>query len=70
MNTQVHPLEHDTSEAARFAVQSHPSTRAEYRRLVEKLTGHLPTWAARKKPGRKPNAERSPLSVAIGGAAE
>jgi hypothetical protein len=56
-----HPLEHNSSEQAYFAgtlTRSGDGAHAAYRRAVEVLTGSLPTWASRAKPGRKPGAHR------------
>ncbi|MBV8271092.1 MAG: hypothetical protein JO067_02345 [Cupriavidus sp.] len=70
-NTNTHPLENDSSEREYFErISQHSNAVGQYRRLTEKLTGYLPTWAARKKPGRKSNAERPALGGTIGGAAE
>lgn len=69
-NTSAHPLEDDDSERAYFEGTTDTHARATYRRAVLRLTGHLPSWAARKKPGRKSNAERSALGEIMGGAAE
>ena len=51
----THPLEHNKQESA-YAAQlkrNDPTALAAYRRAVEALTGGLPTWAMRGKPGRK-----------------
>jgi len=66
-DTNIHPLEHDISERAYFErISEHRNAVGQYRRLTEKLTGYLPTWAARKKPGRKSNAERATLDKGAG----
>lgn len=54
MNAILHPLEHDGGERNRFEGFTNANARAEYRRVVAKLTGGLPSWAERKRPGRKP----------------
>lgn len=63
-NTKTHPLENDASEREYFErISQHSNAVGQYRRLTEKLTGYLPTWAARKTPGRKSSAERPTLDV-------
>jgi hypothetical protein len=52
-----HPLEHNAIERQFFTETLQRTSRTSpgaYRRAVEALTGHLPTWARRAKPGRKP----------------
>jgi len=57
----VHVLENDMHERKRFHGLSHPAVRAEYRRLCERLTGSLPSFAQRKPAGRpKQQAARQP----------
>jgi hypothetical protein len=51
MNT-LNPLEFDTVERDRFERLTHSNEKAQWRRLIEKLTGGLPTYARRGKPGR------------------
>lgn len=52
--TTNHPLENDAAERKRFENTVNANVRAEYRRVVEKLTNGLPSWAERKRAGRKP----------------
>jgi len=54
--TNTHPLEVDTRERAFFEGTVSSNARATYRRAVLRLTGSLPTWAERKRAGRKPTA--------------
>lgn len=56
----LHPLESNENERfyALSLKRSNPTAIAAYRRAVEVLTGSLPTWASRAKPGRKPGAQR------------
>ncbi|MDB0528270.1 hypothetical protein LBW56_16405 [Ralstonia solanacearum] len=56
MNAILHPLELDASERSHFESTVNANVRAEYRRVVAKLTGGLPSWAERKRPGRKPKS--------------
>jgi len=56
-DTITHPLEHDAAERSRFESTVNANVRAEYRRVVEKLTNGLPSWAERKRAGRKPKAD-------------
>ncbi|VVD91521.1 hypothetical protein PHO31112_01646 [Pandoraea horticolens] len=55
----LHPLEENAKEAAyaHGLRRTSPTALAAYRRAVEVLTGSLPTWASRAKPGRKPGAQ-------------
>jgi hypothetical protein len=50
-----HILENDSAEAAYFKALVQPNAIGTYRRLMEKLTDGLPSWAARGKPGRPKN---------------
>lgn len=43
-----HPLEFDLEEKKHFRGLTSPSATAEWRRLVEKFTSSLPTWAKRR----------------------
>ena len=52
MKSTAHPLEHHAEEASYFAKQGEHGAAA-YRRAVTAITGSLPTWAERHKPGRK-----------------
>lgn len=54
-----HPLEGDAFERERFEGYVSTNIRAEWRRLVTKMYGHMPTWAQRQKPGRKPHMKGS-----------
>lgn len=54
--TSNHPLEHNAVERTYFTEQlprTSTMAAAAYRRAVEALTGSLPSWAQRAKPGRK-----------------
>ncbi|MFP3754149.1 hypothetical protein SB751_09665 [Cupriavidus sp. SIMBA_020] len=54
-NANDHPLENDAGERDYFErISQHSNAVGQYRRLTEKLTGYLPTWAERKRAGRKP----------------
>lgn len=57
-----HSLEHNETERTHFhgtLERTGPGAVAAYRRAVEVLTGHLPTWANRAKPGRKPKTQEA-----------
>lgn len=56
MSTITHPIEHDAAERAYFEATTNTYARATYRRAVLRLTGSLPSWAERKRAGRKPKA--------------
>ncbi|KWR90377.1 hypothetical protein [Cupriavidus sp. IDO] len=61
MNQTRHPLEYNEAEreyAARAAATSTQGI-AGYRRAVLACTGSLPSWLARKRPGRKPGAAKA-----------
>jgi hypothetical protein len=51
----THQLEDNLIERARFNAYASTNERAAWRRAIEVATGSLPTWAERKRPGRKPN---------------
>ncbi|MCF1444586.1 hypothetical protein ACI2VK_24135 [Ralstonia nicotianae] len=62
-----HPLEHNAAERTYFTDQlprTSTMAAAAYRRAVEALTGGLPTWAQRAKPGRKKELGPAPTSSA------
>lgn len=52
MSNITHPLENDAEERVRFERITTTDVRATYRRVCERLTGGLPTWAFRKPAGR------------------
>ncbi|WP_427313045.1 hypothetical protein [Cupriavidus sp. H39] len=54
--TTTHPLEADTQERAFFESTASSNAKAAYRRAVLRTTGWLPSWAERKRAGRKPKA--------------
>lgn len=55
-DTNKHPLEADTQERAFFEGTASSNAKAAYRRAVLRTTGALPSWAERKRAGRKPKA--------------
>lgn len=60
---ELHPLEHNEVERQHFVSTldcASPIGRSAYRRAVEALTGSLPTWAIRGKPGRKATSKKHP----------
>jgi hypothetical protein len=56
----THPLEENLLERAKFNTYVSSNERAAWRRAVEATTGSLPSWAARRRPGRKPAATHQP----------
>lgn len=57
MNHTTHTLESDSTEREHFrAIQRHSNAVGHYRRVVEKLTGGLLSWAGRKRLERKAKA--------------
>jgi hypothetical protein len=63
MIPNTNQLEFDFREQAHFESIKQDNARAVYRRLCERLTGSLPSWAQRRKRGPKPKVNATSITA-------